>query len=251
MEIKGELICMIVSLLRKKMNNNESVIITGSAKGLGKAMAFAFAKNGFNLILNGRNKDKLEETVEELKGKFKDISIEVIMGDIRDREVLDDFYESAKNMNATILVNNAAIPSLGKNFEELDDAYIDENIGINLIAQLKLSLRIYKWFIENKKGCIININSIVGIEPKPNHNVHSAAKWGLDGFSKCLRLEAKKYNLRVMSIYPTRIKTIVEYEYGMEPEFVAERIIDCYINNKEDELILDGRPPEFRPGYKK
>ncbi len=233
------------------MNAKESAIVTASSKGLGKATAFAFAKAGYNLILNGRNKDVLDETVNELKEKYPDISIAVVIGDIRDKEVLDKFYVFAKEMNATILVNNAAIPSLGKSFEELNDEYIDENIGINLIAQLKLSLRLYKWFIENKKGCIINMNSIVGLEPKPIHNVHSAGKWGLDGFSKCLRLEAKKYNIRVISVYPTRIKTAAEYEYGMEPEFVAGKILDCYLNNGEDDLILDGRPPEFRPGFKK
>lgn len=233
------------------MNNKESVIITGSAKGLGKAIAFAFAKSGYSLILNGRNKDKLEKTINELKENYKDISIAAVVGDIRDKEVLDNIYDIAKKMNATILVNNAAIPSKGLPFEELDDSYIDENISINLIAQLKISLRLYKWFIENKKGCIININSIVGIEPKEIHNVHSGAKYGLKGFSDCLRLEAKKYNIRVISVYPTRIKTSPEYTYGMEPDFVAAKIVDCYLNNKEDDLIIDGRPPEFRPGFKK
>lgn len=230
---------------------NESVIITAASKGLGRAIAFEFAKNGYNLILNARNKDLMEQTLEELKKNFKDISYESVIGDIRDIEVLDKLCESGKKMNATILVNNAAIPSRGVNFEELDDSYIDENIGINLIAQLKLSLRLYKWFIENKKGCIINMNSIVGIEPKHNHNVHSASKWGLDGFSKCLRIEAKKYNIRIISVYPTRIKTSPEYEYGMEPQYVAEKIMDCYLNKNDDELILDSRPLEFRPGYKK
>ncbi len=231
--------------------NKETVLITASSKGLGKAIAFAFAKSGYNLVLNGRDENKINETIMELKKTNKDISIKAVLGDIREKEVLDNLYKSAKEMNVAVLVNNAAIPSLGLSFESLTDEYIDENIGINLIAQLKLTLRIYRWFIENKKGCVININSIVGIEPKEIHNVHSAAKYGLKGFSECLRLEGKKKNIRVISVYPTRIKTAAEYSYGMEPDFVATKILECFIKNETDELIIDGRPEEFRPGYKK
>jgi short-subunit dehydrogenase len=190
------------------MKQNESVIVTASSKGLGKAIAIAFAKKGYDIILNARDESRLKEVELELKEKFPDLSFVSVLGDIRNKEVLDLFLDNAKKMNTTVLVNNAAIPSKGLSFEQLDDAYIDENININLIAQIKLSLRLYKWFIENKKGCIININSIVGIEPKEIHNVHSGAKWGLKGFSECLRLEAKKHNIRVMSVFPTRIRTV-------------------------------------------
>ena len=230
------------------MKKDEYVIITASSKGLGKALALVFADNGYNIILNGRNKDKIQETKKDLDNKGVDVI--VIKGDIRDEEVLNNFYNVALDRKTTILINSAAIPCSGKPLDKITDEDIEENVGINLIAQLKLTRRIYNIFLKHGGGTIININSIVGIEPKEFRSIHSSSKWGFKGFSQSLRIEAKKNNIRVMSIYPTRIKTSSEFEYGMEPIDVAKKIFDAYMNNKDDEIIIDGRPPEFRPGYK-
>lgn len=224
--------------------NNECVLITASSKGLGKAIAEIFAENKYDIILHGRNEEKAKKTEEELLGRG--IRVYTVLGDLRENETLDALYAEARDRNASVLVNNAAIPCCGKPLEELDDEYILENLEVNLIAPIKLTKKIYSLFLDRGSGTIININSIVGLEPKKFRSVHSASKWGLRGFSNSLRIEAKTRNIQVMEVYPTRIKTAAEFTYGMEPREVAQKIYDAYKSKGLDELVIDGRPPEFR-----
>ncbi len=230
------------------MKKDEFALITASSKGLGKAIALAFAEEGYNIILNGRNDEYIYSAKKEIDSKG--VGVVVVKGDIRDKKVLDNFYQIASTRNTSILVNNAAIPCCGKPLEQLTDEYINENVGINLIAQLKLTRRLYSIFVENGYGTIININSIVGIELKEYRSIHSASKWGLRGFTESLRIEANKKGIRIIEVYPTSIMTNPEHKFGMNPDDVAKKIVDNYINKTTDELTIDGRPPEFRPGYK-
>lgn len=224
--------------------NNECVLITASSKGLGKAIAEIFAENKYDIILHGRNEEKTKKTGEELVQRG--VNVYTVLGDLRKEETLEALCSQAKERNISVLVNNAAIPCCGKPIEELNDEYILENLEVNLIVPIKLARRIYPLFLDRGYGSIININSIVGLEPKKFRSVHSASKWGLRGFSSSLRIEAKTRNIQVMEVYPTRIKTAAEFTYGMEPREVAQKIYDAYKKKDLDDLIIDGRPLEYR-----
>ena len=95
---------------------------------------------------------------------------------------------------------------------------------------------------KRQSGTIVNVNSIVGLEEKPNRTVYTAVRFGLRGFTRALALEAKQSGVRVIGVYPTRIKSRPEYEYGFEvPQVVQETL--AYIETTDGcELILDGRP---------
>jgi len=224
--------------------NNECVLITASSKGLGKAIAEIFAENKYDIIIHGRDVEKTKETKNELVQRG--VNVYTVLGDLRKEETLEALCTQAKDRSISVLVNNAAIPCCGKPLEELNEEYILENLEVNLIAPIKLARRIYSLFLDKGSGVIININSIVGLEPKKFRSVHSASKWGLRGFSNSLRIEAETRNIRVISVYPTRIKTVSEFTYGMEPRDVAQKIYDAYKSKGLDELVIDGRPPEYR-----
>ena len=117
-----------------------------------------------------------------------------------------------------------------------------------LFTYFKLTNKIYPLLKEQGYGSIININSIVGKEPKKFRSVHSATKWGLKGFTKSLRIEASEHNVKVINVYPTQIKTVKEHTFGLETEDVAEQIYGEHNNSLfNNELVIDGRPEEFRP----
>ena len=129
---------------------------------------------------------------------------------------------------------------------EMNEDQMWDSLETNLVAPIKLTYKIYSLLKEQGYGSIININSIVGKEPKKFRSIHSATKWGLKGFSKSLRIEAEENGIKVINVYPTQIKTVKEHTFGLEPYDVAKKIYEEHINDGTGELVLDGRPDEFR-----
>jgi 3-oxoacyl-[acyl-carrier protein] reductase len=225
---------------------NKRVLVTASSKGLGKAIAKEFAFNGYDIILNGRDETKVYDTQFEINHNISsDVMCESVIGDLRSNDVIEKLYKVSKG-NISVLVNNAAIPCYGLSLDEMDEYQISNSLETNLVAPIKLTRKIYPLLKKQGYGSIININSIVGKEPKKFRSVHSATKWGLKGFSKSLRLEAKENGIKVINVYPTQIKTVKEHTYGLEPHDVAKKIYEEHNNGDTGELVLDGRPEEFR-----
>ena len=222
------------------MKNKQSVLITGSSKGLGKYLALTFVKNDYNIILHGRDKKDLEIVREQIGKK---VNVDVVKGDLKSDQTIKDLYKTAKQRNISILINNASLHHLKLPLEELTNQQIEDTILTNLISPIKLTKKVYSFFLEKKQGTIININSALGLEPKDLRSVYCATKWGLRGFADSLRLEAEKNNIRIVDIYPSRIKTIPKYQdFGMKPENVAQEIYGVYKNTKKNGLIIDDRP---------
>jgi len=225
---------------------NKRVLVTASSKGLGKAIAKEFAFNGYDIILNGRDETKVYDTQFEINHNIaSDVICESVIGDLRSNDVIEKLYKVSKG-NISVLVNNAAIPCYGLLLDEMDEYQISNSLETNLVAPIKLTRKIYPLLKKQGYGSIININSIVGKEPKKFRSVHSATKWGLKGFSKSLRIEAEENGIKVINVYPTQIKTVKEHTYGLEPHDVAKKIYEEHTNGDTGELVLDGRPEEFR-----
>ena len=232
-------------------DTNKCVLVTASSKGLGKSIAYQFAMNDYDVILHGRDELKVKETKDEIEldsvlYRNRNIDIKYVLGDLRLDDVIENLYDVSKGQ-ISVLVNNAAIPCYGLSLDGMDEEQIWNSLETNLVAPIKLTRKIYPLLKEQGYGSIININSIVGKEPKKFRSVHSATKWGLKGFSKSLRIEAEEHNVKVINVYPTQIKTVKEHTFGLEPHDVAEHIYNEHITGDfKSELIIDGRPEEFR-----
>ena len=107
-------------------------------------------------------------------------------------------------------------------------------IDVNLRAPVLLS-----FLLKDGLTNIININSMVGLEVKKNRTLYSATKWGLRGFSNSL--ESEQDLIKVLSVYPTNIKTNPEMTNAMEIDYVVQSIYDAFLEGKSN-LVLDGRP---------
>ena len=216
---------------------NKFVLITGSARGLGKELALVFAQNGYGIILHDRTENDLKEIKEEILKKG--VPHFTVAGDLKSDKTLDDLYRISKEKGVSVLINNAGVHCPKLPLEKMDDQIIDDILLINLVAPVKLTRRIYSMFVESGHGTIININSMSGLENQKFRTVYSASKWGLRGFSDALRLEGEENNVRIIDIYPTRIKTRPEFTVGMESRDVAQKIYEVYKNNKLNKIILD------------
>ena len=222
-------------------DTNKCALVTASSKGLGKVIAKEFINQDYRVILHGRDENKLLATREELGSNV----IDAVIGDLRSDDVIEKLYEASKG-KISVLVNNAAIPCYGLPLDEMNEDQVWESLSTNLVAPVKLTQKIYPLLKQQGHGSIININSIVGKEPKKFRSVHSATKWGLKGFTKSLREEAYEHNVQLINIYPTQIKTVKEHTFGLEPQEVAQDVFRCHIIGLL-ERVIDGRPAEYRP----
>jgi len=226
--------------MKQDINNN--VLVTASSHGLGYAIAKKFSENNHGVIIHGRTTKKIENAKKSLGNV-----VDTVEGDLREEKTIELIEKCVTKHGISILVNNAAMPCYGLTLNNMSYEQINESISINLIAPILLTHRLYPLLKGVENAGIININSIVGIEPKENRCIHSATKWGLRGFSKSLRIEASHDNIRVINVYPTRIRTVEEYTYGLDPGEVADIIYKNICNpDGLDEIIIDGRPDMYK-----
>ena len=212
------------------------VLITGSGRGLGKSLALVFASNNYDIILHDRVTEDLENTRNEILEKG--VNCDILLGDLNDIETIDKLYDVAKNKDVSILINNAGLHCPYLPLERIKDDQIDEIITTNLISQIKLTKRMYSVFLEKNNGVIININSMSGLKSSKNRTIYSASKWGLRGFSESFKLEAENHNIRIIDVYPSRIKTRPEFKCGMESNDVAKKIYDAYKDESKETIEI-------------
>ncbi|PLW99298.1 MAG: NAD(P)-dependent oxidoreductase [Marinilabiliales bacterium] len=191
---------------------SKTALITGATAGFGKATAERFAKEGFNLIITGRRKERLEELAQTLKNKYNTES--VCLGfDVRDRDQVRANLEtlSAEWRKIDVLVNNAGL-ALGLNaLQDGDYRDWDQMIDTNVKGLLYVSEMVMPWMIANKKGHIINVGSIAGTEVYPGGNIYCASKHAVNAISKAMRIDLLKHGIKVTQVRPG----LAETEFSM------------------------------------
>ena len=215
--------------------------ITAATSGLGRALCNKFAENGYGLIIHSRKEIELTHLAEKLKKKFK-IRVKAFVGDLLQSEICKSLGQTLASEKCRVLINNAGEACPGLPLEELKAEQIEKLISVNLKVPIFLS----KAMMTVAGATVININSIMALEPKSKRSVYSAVRAGLMGFTEAMFAEAQEKDMRFIGVYPSRIKTRPEYEFGMETEEVAAKIFNFYENETGSKLILDGRPPKFK-----
>ena len=187
---------------------NKIALITGATSGIGEALAYLMAKQGYNLIITGRREAKLLSLSDELINEFN-INTLPLSFDVRDLEEVNDLLGNLPRewCDIDVLVNNAGL-AVGLN--TIDKGVIDDwerMIDTNVKGLLYVSRIISPLMIENKKGHIINICSIAGKEVYPNGNVYCASKHAVDALTKAMRIDLVNHNIRVSQICPGAVET--------------------------------------------
>ena len=183
-----------------------TILITGATSGFGKACAYKFADNGWQLVLIGRRSERLMKLQEELSSK---VNIHIIALDVRNRQDVKDRIESMPEEFARIdvLVNNAGL-ALG--LEPAHEANLDDwdrMIDTNNKGLVYMTRAILPGMVRRNTGLIVNIGSIAGSWPYPGGNVYGATKAFVQQFSRNLRADLLGKNIRVSNIEPGLAET--------------------------------------------
>lgn len=185
----------------------KTILITGATSGIGEACARKFAAMGSNLILNGRNEDKLERLKQELTA----LGIEVLTlpFDVRDRQAMRQALDSLQGQWKAIdvLINNAGLVlGMDKEHEGSLDEW-DVVIDTNIKALLAMTRMIVPGMVERGCGHIINIGSIAGDAAYAGGSVYCATKAAVKALSDGLRIDLVDTPLRVTNIKPGMVET--------------------------------------------
>ena len=183
-------------------------LITGATAGIGLACAKRFAKEGHNLIITGRRKERLNTIASELQLKYR-VNVRPMCFDIR---IQKDVYKAIESLpekwkKIEILINNAGL-AVGLN--PVQEGVIDDwerMIDTNIKGLLYISRVITQLMIEQGHGFVLNIGSIAGKEVYPNGNVYCATKYAVDALSKSMRIDLVKHGIRVSQISPGAVET--------------------------------------------
>lgn len=185
---------------------NRIAVITGATSGIGEATARLLAKNGFQLILTGRRKERLEKIGSELTAFTEVLTLNF---DVRNREQVDEVFGSlaARWKEIDILVNNAGNAHGFDPVQSGDVADWDAMMDINVKGLLYVSRAVIPGMVARNRGHIINIGSIAGKEVYPKGNVYCASKFAVDALTKGMRLDLNPHSIKVTSINPGLVET--------------------------------------------
>ena len=179
----------------------KTVLITGASRGIGRAIATAFAKDGCNLVITcSKTENELLELKKELEEKYA-IDVLASVGDVSDYAYVEQLFSHIeKRFNGVdVLINNAGISYVGL----LTDMSIDDwnhIVGINLTSIFSTSRLAIPYMLSKKAGKIINISSVWGNVGASCEVAYSACKGGMNAFTKGLAKELAPSNIQVNAI---------------------------------------------------
>ena len=180
-----------------------NIVITGGTKGIGLAIAHAFAKEGFNLAVCSRSEEDLLDLKATFNAQYPDIQILVKKTDLSKKQAVLDFAAFVKDhwQQLDILVNNAGVFVPGQVHKE-PDGILESQIETNLYSAYYLTRELLPLVLPQKSGHIFNMCSIASLFAYPDGGSYSISKFALLGFSKVLREEMKDKGIRVTSVIP-------------------------------------------------
>lgn len=186
---------------------NNTVLITGASRGIGKAIAELFSENNYNVVINYRSSDaKANELYNKLS--MNNRSVMLIKADVSNREQVDEMYAEIKQAygGVDVLINNAGIAEQ-KLFTDVSEEDWDNMFDINVKGMFNCTQAVLNDMISNKYGKIINISSIWGLVGASCEVAYASSKAAVIGFTKSLAKELGPSNICVNCIAPGIIDT--------------------------------------------
>lgn len=187
---------------------NKNVLITGATSGIGKSTAIKFATMGWNIIITGRRKDRLEELTDHLENEFE-VNVKYLDFDIRSNEETIKAIQKLDGdwQKIDLLINNAGLAAGLQEFQDSDLNDWEQMIDTNIKGLLYISKIISKRMIKQKSGQIINVGSISGYHVYPKGHVYCSTKYAVRALTEGMREDLMQYNIRVSSINPGAVET--------------------------------------------
>ncbi len=187
-------------------------LITGGGRGIGKAIAMAYAREGGKVFICARRETDLEKAAAEIRSKGGEVNWSA--ADLSKVRAVKRLVREVCHVYGTIhiLVNNASILGPRVPIERYPLSSWKEVVKVNLTALFLLTKEVLRIMVPQKEGSIINLSSGVGRIGKARWGAYAASKFGVEGFTQVLADEVKEYNIRVNAVNPGGTRTEMRAE---------------------------------------
>lgn len=198
-------------------------LITGGSRGIGRAIALAFAEAGANIAVCSRNLPDLEKVVEEIRQR--DRQGLAVQANITSKSDVDNLVERTVQEYGTIdiLVNNAAMNILAPLLDLREDGW-DKIMNTDLKGYYLVSQAVGRLMVEKKKGNIISIASTGAARAAPRMGAYCIAKAGVVMLTKVLAVELAEYNIRANAIAPSMVRTKFSQPLWSDTELLSKNL---------------------------
>lgn len=198
--------------------DGKRALVTGAGRGIGLAIAQAYAERGADVTLCARSEDELDAAVQDLRGKG--LSAEAMVADVTDLSAFAAMIEARPAFN--VLVNNAGT-NRPRPLSDITPEDYDVILGLNLKAAIFVLQAVTRRMLaQGVAGSIINMSSQMGHVGAANRSLYCASKWALEGFTKTAAIELGPKGIRVNTICPTFIDTPLTRPYFTDSAFRNE-----------------------------
>lgn len=188
------------------MTEKNYALITGASSGIGRAIAFAFAKQGLNLILVARSEDKLEAVKKAIQLENPEIAILISICDLSKPEEVDRLYEWSKDYKISRWINCAGLGS-HHTIEGQDVDHIRLMLATNIDALMALSTYYVNDYADVEGACLVNVASTVGYGITSGSPSYSASKFFVTSFTEALYWEMKDRPITIKQLVPAATAT--------------------------------------------
>lgn len=193
----------------------KTILVTGASSGIGRGIAIACSKMGATVIINGRNEQRLAETMTEMQGE-ENISL---AADLNDSNSLTEMVSRLPKLDGIVHCAGIGQRVLCKQLQEAD---LDTMMDVNFKAPVMLQTEILKQKKINKGASIVFIASIASDSPSIGNAIYSASKGAIISYANCLALELAPRKIRVNCILPAMIWTDLILKGGITEEELKE-----------------------------
>ncbi|HKC62537.1 MAG TPA: SDR family oxidoreductase [Pyrinomonadaceae bacterium] len=235
--------------------NGKVAIVTGSTKGIGRAIAEALVREGLNVCVSARKADEVEQAVRELSDAGEG-NVTGAVCDVRDYDEVKALFEHTASEfgGVDVLVNNAGIGIFGR-VDETEPEDFRAVIETNLFGVFYCCREAIPQMKRRGGGYIINISSLAGANAHPQMAVYNASKFGLNGFSEALMQEVRHDGIKVSYIMPGSVNTDFGGDepdetksWQLQPSDIARVVVDLLHHNDRSlpsrVEIRPSRPPK-------
>ncbi|MCK6554168.1 SDR family oxidoreductase [Candidatus Binatia bacterium] len=212
-----------------KEHGKRWAVVTGASSGIGEAFARQLAREGYDLTIVARGRDRLSALARALRGEYR-VDVEAHAADLTDTAGLHAVERLvAQHRDLDLLVNNAGFGTFGR-FDKLDVDAEENEIRLNVLALVRLTRAALPAMAKRKHGAIVNVSSLAAFQPGPFNATYAATKAYVNSFTEALHEELRGTGVYVQALCPGLTRTEFQDRAGID----ASSMPDMFWMSPED-----------------
>jgi NAD(P)-dependent dehydrogenase (short-subunit alcohol dehydrogenase family) len=196
-------------------------LVTGGGRGIGAAVALAYAREGADLVLASRTDAELVATANGARALGA--TVHAVSADVADADQVDRLVRSALKTfgRIDVVVNNAGVGHREVPTWQLDPADWDRTLAVNLRGPYLVARAVLPHWLDRRQGSLVNVSSVCGSVAYVHYGAYTASKFGLEGLTRVLAEETRRAGVRVNAVDPGLVATRMTGFQGAKPERVT------------------------------